>query len=113
MKTMQKTLLITALLLAPLAAAQAAQQSASEHQAWIEAQKIDVQPTLTVKESQVPADSGTSQPSSYGTQAPSGMNPQMPATPANPNSGSYAPNAQPAPMQSHPGMQSGTGMKMQ
>lgn len=65
MKTMQKTLLITALLAAPFAAAQAHDDPAA-HQAWLERQKIDVQPTLEITETEIPADSaGTSSPGTY------------------------------------------------
>ncbi len=116
MKTMQKTLLITALLAAPLAAAQA-QGDAARHRAWIEAQKIDVQPTLTVKETEIPADSSTgqSQPMSPSYNTPAGQAPStnMPATPSSSGSGSYAPsmNGQ-QPMPGHQGMESGSGMRM-
>jgi hypothetical protein len=56
MKQLYKTLLVSALLAAPFATVQAAQSQAA-HEAWIKAQKIDVQPTLTIKETTIPADS--------------------------------------------------------
>lgn|GEM_PF-4858073 len=79
MKTVHKTLLIAALLAAPFAAAQA-HDDAARHRAWIAAQKIDIQPTLTVKETQVPADSVNQGASGYQQQGSQGY--QQPAAPA-------------------------------
>src|SRR5690606_15959078 len=116
---MHKTLLITVLLAAPLAAAQA-QDDAAKHRAWIEAQKIDVQPTLTVKETEIPADSGAAQaqPVTLKVNAP-GTEPQltnMPAAPSTPSPDSYATppaGGQQQAMPSHPGMGGSTGTGMQ
>ena len=119
MKTMHKTLLITVLLAAPLAAAQA-QGDAAKHRAWIEAQKIDVQPTLTVKETEIPADSGAAQtqpmPPSYNTPATQAPSTNMPAAPSTPSPDTYATppaGGQQQPMPSHPGMGGSTGTGMQ
>ncbi|RTZ44602.1 hypothetical protein EKL30_08535 [Candidimonas sp. SYP-B2681] len=64
MKTLNKALVIAALLAAPFAGAQAARDQAA-HEAWIKAQKIDIQPTLRVTETEIPADS-----SATGSQMP-------------------------------------------
>jgi len=74
-KTVHKTLLIAALLAAPFAAVQA-HDDAARHRAWIAAQKIDVQPTLTVKETQVPADSVNQGSSGYQQQGSQGYQQQ-------------------------------------
>ncbi|HEU0228956.1 MAG TPA: hypothetical protein VFR20_00145 [Burkholderiaceae bacterium] len=56
MKQLYKTLLVSALLAAPFATVQA-HETQAQHEAWIKAQKIDVQPTLTIKETTIPASS--------------------------------------------------------
>ena len=93
MKTLNKTLSLALLLAAvPLAAAQAQDEGAA-HQAWLKAQKIDIKPTLTIKETQIPADSV---PGASGTAPASGT--MAPVTPsaAPSSSGGYAPGVQPS-----------------
>jgi hypothetical protein len=82
LKTIQKTLLISALLAVPFAAAQA-HETAAAHEAWIKAQKIDVQPTLKVSETQIPADSagGSTGSSAPGTTMPSSSMPSSQMVP--------------------------------
>lgn len=123
MKTLSKTLLIAALLAAPFAGAQARDQST--HEAWIKAQKIDIQPTLKVTETQIPADSAPGASSSQGTAMPgsTGSMPQTQTPSSNmpSSSGGYAPAAPStnmpsqngAPVYTHPGMNSGTGIQRQ
>ncbi len=136
MKTVHKTFLIAALLALPLAAAQARDNDA-KHRAWLKAQQIDIQPTLKITETQIPADgTSTTSPSStmpsYGTpgssmpssqmpsnQMPSNQMPstqmpstQMPST-QSPPSGSYAPmpapGSAPGATEGSDGMNSGMG----
>lgn len=62
MKILYKTILISAILATPFAATQAqtqghAHESAAAHKAWIEAQKIDIKPTIRITETQIPAGS--------------------------------------------------------
>ncbi|HWL30165.1 MAG TPA: hypothetical protein VNQ97_14785 [Burkholderiaceae bacterium] len=130
MKTVHKTCLIAAMLSLPLAAAQA-HDSDAQHRAWLKAQQIDIQPTLKITETQIPADgSTTTSPSSttpsYGTPGssmpssnmPSSQMPssQMPST-QSPSSGSYAPmpspGSAPGATQGSPGMNSGMGTQRQ
>jgi len=59
MKQLYKTLVISALLATPFAAVHAAESRAA-HDAWIKAQKVDVKPTLTIKETTIPASSASS-----------------------------------------------------
>ncbi|UYO94651.1 hypothetical protein [Pollutimonas sp. M17] len=121
MKTLHKKLLLTALLAAPFAAAQAHDDDAA-HRAWLKAQQIDIKPTLTIKETEIPAGSAAS---STGTGSPAGTSApsSMPASPSAPPStmpsspGTYSPGAQPsgtpvypAPIENHPGMNSGPGV---
>jgi len=73
-KKMHKTLLIAALMAVPFAAANAHDDSA-RHRAWIEAQKIDIKPTLTIKETTVPADQVGNSTSTPATGTPSGAMP--------------------------------------
>lgn len=141
MKTVHKTLLIAAMLGLPLAAAQAHDNEA-EHRAWLKAQQIDIEPTLKITETQIPADGATTTaPSStmpsYGTpgasspgssmpstqmpstQMPSTQTPstQMPSTQSPSSSGSYAPmpspGAAPGTTEGSPGMNSGMGTQRQ
>ncbi|MFW7342986.1 hypothetical protein V0R37_15780 [Pollutimonas sp. H1-120] len=123
MKTLNKTLLLAALLAAPFAAAQAHDDEAA-HRAWLKAQQIDIKPTLRIEETEIPAgtsatSSGTGAPA--GTQSPSSVTPS-PSSPAAPPSttpsspGTYSPGIQPsgtppypAPIENHPGMNSGMG----
>jgi hypothetical protein len=117
MKTLNKTLLLTAMLAAPFAAAQAHDDDAA-HRAWLKAQQIDIKPTLNIQETEIPAgSSGTS----TGTGMPAGnTSPSMPSSPTAPPStmpssqGTYSPGVQPsgapaypAPIENHPGMNSG------
>ncbi|WP_073107164.1 hypothetical protein [Pollutimonas bauzanensis] len=117
--------MIAALVAAPFAAAQARDQSA--HEAWIEAQKIDVQPTLKVTETQIPADSATGA-SSSSTTAPGGTGangsmsePRAPSSNMPSSSGGYAPAAPStnmpqeggAPVYTQPGVNPGSGMRSQ
>jgi hypothetical protein len=107
--------LIAALLAAPFAAAQA-HDDAARHRAWIAAQKIDVQPTLTVKETQVPADSVNQGSSGYQQQGSQGYQQQAPSggmAPPQDSSGSSSYGAG-GNMPSHEGMgmqQGGSQMK--
>ncbi|MGB3291104.1 MAG: hypothetical protein WBA83_17690 [Burkholderiaceae bacterium] len=116
MKTWNKALMLTVLLAAPFAVAQAHDDGAA-HRAWLKAQQIDIKPTLTVKETEIPAGSAAS-----STGAPAGTNSTMPSSPSAPpsvtpsSSGTYSPGIQrssppsyPAPIENHPGMNSGTG----
>src|SRR5690554_5375343 len=74
MKTMHRTILITALLAAPFAVAQA-HDDAAAHQSWLERQKIDIQPTLEITETEIPVGSSatTTSPgmSNQGSSMPS------------------------------------------
>lgn len=90
MKLLHKTLLVSLLLATPFAAVQAA-ESAAAHAAWIKAQKIDIQPTLKVTETKIPADSVGSSSSQTNPPPGSSMNPgqmnnmppsQAPSSPA-------------------------------
>src|SRR3546814_8701736 len=56
MKTLHRTLLMAAMLAAPFAAAQAHETDAA-HRAWLKAQQIDIKPTLTITENEIPAGS--------------------------------------------------------
>ena len=70
MKQLYKTLLVSALLAAPFATVQA-HETQSQHEAWIKAQKIDVKPTLTIKETTIPAsEANTSSSSSNSSMSP-------------------------------------------
>lgn len=88
MKLLHKTLLVSLLLATPFAAVQAAESAA--HAAWIKAQKIDIQPTLKVTETKIPADSAGSSSSQTNPPPGSSMNPgqmnmppsQAPSSPA-------------------------------
>lgn len=84
MKLLRKTLLVSLLLATPFAAVQAA-ESAAAHEAWIKAQKIDIQPTLKVTETKIPADSAGSSSSQTNPQPGSSMNPSQNSTPSYPN----------------------------
>ena len=122
MKTLHKVLLASAMLSLPFAAAQARSDQA-RHEAWLKAQKIDIKPTLKITETQIPA--GTSATSQPGTPGQTGAMPSsgspsqspsrtMPSPSAPPSSG-YSP-ASPsmggqAPIETHPGVNSGTGMR--
>ena len=89
MKLLHRTLLVSLLLATPFAAVQAA-ESAAAHAAWIKAQKIDIQPTLKVTETKIPADSAGSSSSQTNPPPSSSMNPgqmnmppnQAPSSPA-------------------------------
>ncbi len=72
MKKLYKTVLVAALVAAPFATVQARESSAA-HEAWIKAQEINVQPTLTIKETTVPADSVNVPPANSTPSAPSGV----------------------------------------
>lgn len=72
MKQLYKTLLVSALLAAPFATVQA-HETQSQHEAWIKAQKIDVKPTLTIKESTIPASEANTSSSSSNSSMSSGM----------------------------------------
>ncbi|MFT0546413.1 hypothetical protein ACMHYO_08730 [Allopusillimonas ginsengisoli] len=122
MKILHKTLLCSALITVPVFAVQAHDNDAA-HRAWIQAQKIDVQPTITIKESEIPADSGTgasapgaySQPVTPGAQS-YGAQPSQPAQSGYTTPGTS--NQQPmpggsAPIEDHPGMQHQGGMRTQ
>lgn len=92
MKTLHKTLLISALLVTPFVNVQARDDAA--HRAWIEAQKIDIQPKLEITETEIPADQATG---STGSQMPGAVSPtdtmpsqQMPSSNM-PSSGGYEP----------------------
>src|SRR3546814_11030695 len=79
MKTLHRTLLMAAMLAAPFAAAQAHETDAA-HRAWLKAQQIDIKPTLTITETEIPAGSSAT---STGTGAPAGTAPShMPASPS-------------------------------
>ncbi|HEY9573839.1 MAG TPA: hypothetical protein VIR76_12050 [Pusillimonas sp.] len=117
MKTLHRTLLMAAMLAAPFAAAQAHETDAA-HRAWLKAQQIDIKPTLTITETEIPAGSSAT---STGTGAPAGTAPShMPASPSStmPSSqGTYSPGIQPsgapaypAPIENHPEMNSGVGI---
>lgn len=125
MKTSSKTLLLAALIAVPFTAAQAADE------AWIRAQKIDIQPTLKITETEIPADSSatsatpptSSMPGSTGTQAPpSTYQPPMPPSTSPSSPGVYAPAA-PSPSTTPsqertpgyitPGVNSGAGVQRQ
>ncbi|HUH60408.1 MAG TPA: hypothetical protein VL001_10055 [Candidimonas sp.] len=54
MKTLHKAILISTLLVTPFVNVQARDEAA--HRAWIEAQKIDIKPTLEITETEIPAD---------------------------------------------------------
>lgn len=93
--------LLAMLLTVPFVAAHSA-NAKSSHQAWLEAQKIDIEPTLSVQETVVPLDQIPPEmrplPSSpsYGTMpAPNAAPPAPPApapgTPGATGSGSYVP----------------------
>src|SRR3546814_6836505 len=71
MKTLHRTLLMAAMLAAPFAAAQAHETDAA-HRAWLKAQQIDIKPTLTITETEIPAGSSAT---STGTGAPAGTAP--------------------------------------
>lgn len=85
MKTLSKTLMVAALLAVPFAAAQAS----TAHERWIEAQKIDIKPTISVTETQIPADS-VNGVQNQGSTVPA------PGT-YTPSNGSAAPGTMPAP----------------
>ncbi len=124
MKTLNKTVLLAALIVVPFTAANAADE------AWIRAQKIDIQPTLRITETEIPADTATgsttpstsTMPGTTSTQNPSTYQPSMPSTTSPSSSGGYAP-ASPAPstMPSQdrtpgyitPGVNSGAGVQRQ
>ncbi|NYT62097.1 hypothetical protein H0A66_07160 [Alcaligenaceae bacterium] len=97
MKTLSTTLLITAALLAVPFASVQARETPAQHEAWIKAQKIDIKPTLTVTETQIPAGtvsnqgSGTTEAGKY-----------MPSSNM-PSSGSYAPQGN-TPIYTQPGV---------
>lgn len=131
MKTVHKTLLIAVMLGMPLAGAQAHDNDA-QHRAWLKAQQIDIEPTLKITETQIPADGttttapsstmpsyGTPGASSPGSSMPSTQMPssQMPSTQSPSSSGSYAPmpapGAAPGSTQGSPGMNSGMGTQRQ
>lgn len=95
---MSKALLAMALTV-PFAAAQTA-TAKSSHEAWIEAQKIDIEPTLSVQETVVPLDQippelqpSPSSPSYGTTPAPSAVPPAPAPAPGTQGagSGSYVP----------------------
>jgi hypothetical protein len=106
MKLFYKTLLISLLAATPFAAVQAA-ESAAAHAAWIKAQKIDIQPTLKVTETKIPADAAGSTGSQTNPPTAPSMNP--PTNQGQMNAPSY-PNQTPSrPAQDnnsmmHPGM---------
>lgn len=84
MKKPSKTLLIAAaLLVVPFASVQARETSA-QHEAWIKAQKIDIKPTITVTETQIPAGSEGGA-SSQGSTAPASGS-YMPSNNSTPSS---------------------------
>ena len=94
MKIFQKTLLCSALIIAPMAAAQA-HDDAAAHNSWLEAQKIDVEPTITIQETEIPADSATGAPApgSYENPVSPGVQP-APTQPGQPVQPGYStPNA--------------------
>lgn len=114
MKTVHKAIFVAILLATPFAAAQARDNAA--HQRWLEAQKIDIKPTIKITETQIPADSAGSS-SNYGapaTQAPgasmpSSGTPVQPSTGSMPSSGGYAPSMPPTPS-TDGGSSTGEGM---
>jgi len=74
MKAIHRTLLISALLATPFAAVHAAESQAA-HEAWLKAQKIDIEPTLKVTETKIPAGStGAPSGSSNNGMGNGGMN---------------------------------------
>ena len=122
MKILHKTIFATALLALPFAAVHA-RDDGGAHSRWLEAQKIDITPTLEISETQVPLDSSTgyTQP---GATMPSNSGSTMPSSQVPPSgqpSGTYTPvmpstNTQPSTMpgnrmpgQASPGMNSGMG----
>jgi hypothetical protein len=82
MKTLHKTLLISALLVTPFVNVQARDEAA--HRSWIEAQKIDIKPTLEITETEIPADqaSGSTNTPMPGAVSPTDTmpTPQMPSS---------------------------------
>ncbi|HEY9281381.1 MAG TPA: hypothetical protein VIP51_15025 [Eoetvoesiella sp.] len=82
MKTSHKILLVSILLATPFAAAQA-QSSRASHEAWIKAQKIDIQPTLKITETEIPAGSPATStgPGNTGTGTPGSQMPQPGSAP--------------------------------
>ncbi len=124
MKTLNKTILLAALMAVPFTAAHAADE------AWLRAQKIDIQPTLRITETEIPADSATgsttpsttTMPGTTGAQNPSTYQPSMPSTTSPSSSGGYAP-ASPSPSTTPsqdrtpgyitPGVNSGPGVQRQ
>ncbi len=126
MKTLHKILLTSAMLSLPLAAAHARSDQA-RHEAWIKAQKIDIKPTLKITETEIPAGTsatstrpgtagqpGSSMPPSAAPSQPS--SPNMPSSGATPSSG-YSPTTPgmggQAPIETHPGVNPGTGLRPQ
>lgn len=122
MKILHKTLLCSVLIAVPMVAVQARDNDAA-HRAWIEAQKIDIQPTITIKESEIPADSaaGASAPGSYGQPVapgaqPYGAQPGQPVQPGYTAPGTSNHQSMPGastPMEERPGMQHQGGMRTQ
>lgn len=119
MKTLSRTLLITALLAAPFASVHA-RENQSAHEAWIKAQKIDIEPTLRITETEIPAGS-TGATSGQGTtgSTPGTYMPSTGTTPSTnmpssnmPSSEGYTPPAPPstgtqqggAPIYTNPGV---------
>ncbi|MEO6958508.1 MAG: hypothetical protein ABI228_00895 [Burkholderiaceae bacterium] len=90
MKLLHKTLLVSLLLATPFVAVQAA-ESAAAHAAWIKAQKIDIQPTLKVTETKIPADSAGSSSSQTNPPPGSSMNRGQTNTPSHPNQAPSSP----------------------
>jgi outer membrane protein W len=71
MKLLYKSLLVSALLATPFAAANA-HESQAAHDAWVKAQKIDVQPTLSIKTTTIPASEAHTSDSSSGSSGSGG-----------------------------------------
>lgn len=120
MKIFHKTLLCSALIIAPMAAVQA-HDDAAAHNSWLEAQKIDIEPTITIQETEIPADSATGAPApgSYDNPVSPGVQP-APAQPAQPgyttpdatmpDTGNQPPMPGAAPIEEHSDMPQGGGM---
>lgn len=124
MKILHKTVFATALLAFPLAAVHA-QDDGAAHRKWLEAQKIDIQPTLEISETEIPMDSstgytqpGTTTPSNPGSNMPSSQvpSPSQPSgtyTPVMPSTNPPSTNMPGSrmPGQTSPGMNSGMGQQ--
>lgn len=110
MKIFHKTLLCSVLIITPIAVVQA-HETEAQHQAWIRAQKIDIQPTITIKETQIPASSvpgSYSQPVAPGAQSSGGQSGYTV-----PGTGNHQSMPGSAPIEDHSGMQNRSGMQNQ